>query len=356
MAASASKEAEGLAQALLKLSAGPPHHHYESRRCRVAAAAYRREEEEEEREETAGEEEEVPGLAQWASETKAGGLDGAFFQGLFEDLSGAGAQLSRLLLGCALRLEPGAAAFAAEVGREVHAVLGDEDAEPLGRSDKFPALETRTAGAAAFAVLQWCDNALEDLALCVGRLRAADPARRAELEGAAFRELEGVFRALEAFTSVQLPGGAPADLYLRCLARAYRVTGAAARAATADRGERQAPPHHALVRAVDAMATGLSPGVYDYLLTLQEREEVAAGRKRPRGGGTREGKLVPQLVYELEESERRLLALSSSCGFNLLRNAKRSVARDFKLSSGAGGRGRSASRAPSRTPAPAPAP
>ena len=323
-AAGAPKEAEGLAKALLKLAAGPPHHLYRGGPGGGRAGA--------------------------SAETAAGagppgdaGVDGAFFQGLFQDLEGASASLSRVVLACALRLERGGAAFAAEVGREVHAVLGDEDGEeePLGRSDKFPALETGTAGAAALAVLQFCDGALEDLALCVGRLPRADPARRADVEGAAFRELEGVFRALEAFARVRLPGDAAADLYLRCLARAYRVTGAAARAATADRGGRQALPHRALVRAVDVMAADLTPGVYDCLLALQGREgaPARAGQKRPRagagaGGGRRAGRLVPQLVYELEESERRLLALSSACGFNLLRRAKRSVARDFKLDSG----------------------
>jgi len=313
-AAGAPKEAEGLAKVFLKLAGGPPHHLY----CGGGGGS--------------GEENTGEAVAD-------GGVDGAFFQGLFQDLEGASASLLRVVLGCALRLERGGAAFAAEIGREVHAVLGDEDGEeePLGRSDKFPALETSTAGAVALAVLQFCDGALEDLALCVGRLPRVDPARRADLEGAAFRELEGVFRALEAFARVRLPGDAVTDLYLKCLARAYRVTGAAAKAATADRGERQALPHRALVRAVDVMATDLSPGVYDCLLALQGREDAAgarAGQKRPRGGaggGRRAGKLVPQLVYELEESERRLLALSSACGFNLLRNAKRSVARDFKL-------------------------
>ena len=322
-AAGAPKEAEGLAKAFLKLAGGPPHHLYRGGGGGGGG----------------GGGEENAGAAKASEEVADGGVDGAFFQGLFQDLEGASASLSRVVLGCALRLERGGAAFAAEVGREVHAVLGDEDGEeePLGRSDKFPALETSTAGAVALAVLQFCDGVLEDLALCVGRLPRVDPARRADLEGAAFRELEGVFRALEAFARVRLPGDAVTDLYLKCLARAYRVTGAAAKAATADRGERQALPHRALVRAVDVMATDLSPGVYDCLLALQGREDAAgarAGQKRPRGGaggGRRAGKLVPQLVYELEESERRLLALSSACGFNLLRHAKRSVARDFKL-------------------------
>ena len=132
--------------------------------------------------------------------------------------------------------------------------------------------------------------------------------------------------------TVSFAGGLSVDSALQ-----MGSAGQAAKAATADRGERQALPHRALVRAVDVMAADLTPGVYDCLLALQGREDAAgarAGQKRPRGGaggGRRAGKLVPQLVYELEESERRLLALSSACGFNLLRNAKRSVARDFKL-------------------------
>ena len=45
----------------------------------------------------------------------------------------------------------------------------------------------------------------------------------------------------------------------------------------------------------------------------------------------KEARRIPNLIYNIEDCERKLIVLSKASGVNLMRNAKRSTARDFKL-------------------------
>lgn len=63
---------------------------------------------------------------------------------------------------------------------------------------------------------------------------------------------------------------------------------------------------------------------------MQNQRAAARGRGLS-GRIKRENKWVPDLVFQIEDSEKYLIQLSRLTGVNLLRRAKRSTARDFKI-------------------------
>ena len=62
---------------------------------------------------------------------------------------------------------------------------------------------------------------------------------------------------------------------------------------------------------------------------------VLQNQQIPRKGNIakirRETKCIPDLIYQIEDYEKYLIQLSKLTKVNLLRNAKRSVARDFQI-------------------------
>ena len=64
-----------------------------------------------------------------------------------------------------------------------------------------------------------------------------------------------------------------------------------------------------------------------------EKENVDRGRadKRVVSNLKKEAKRVPNLIYSIEDCERKLIVLSKANGVNLMKNAKRSTARSVKF-------------------------
>ena len=63
----------------------------------------------------------------------------------------------------------------------------------------------------------------------------------------------------------------------------------------------------------------------------EDEKENEANEKKLLSKLKKEGKRVPNLIYNIEDCERRLIVLSKASGVNLMANAKRSTARDFKF-------------------------
>lgn len=83
------------------------------------------------------------------------------------------------------------------------------------------------------------------------------------------------------------------------------------------------------------MTTTLNESVYAFIPYVGKRDQDLAGRERHKSGkavrSSKEAKFVPKLIYEIEVFEQRLLQLSKARKVNLLKHAKRSTARDFRI-------------------------
>lgn len=69
--------------------------------------------------------------------------------------------------------------------------------------------------------------------------------------------------------------------------------------------------------------------LYNYIAMQNQQENVQ--RKGIIGKIKRESKCIPELIFQIEDYEKYLIQLSKLTKVNLLRHAKRSTARDFKI-------------------------
>ena len=118
-----------------------------------------------------------------------------------------------------------------------------------------------------------------------------------------------------------------ADRVLACVRGAYRAMAAAARGA-ADGGRGggalgRTELRPAFQRAVDGAHKLLAPAV---ATLLHEAENAGGGG----GGGGRAAK-APDVVFAVEDFEARLIRLGVAARVNLMRGARRAVARDFRI-------------------------
>lgn len=63
----------------------------------------------------------------------------------------------------------------------------------------------------------------------------------------------------------------------------------------------------------------------------EQQESVSSNSKGIINKIKQENKCIPDLIFQIEDYERYLIQLSKVTKFNLLRHAKRSTARDFKI-------------------------
>jgi Fanconi anemia group I protein len=72
-------------------------------------------------------------------------------------------------------------------------------------------------------------------------------------------------------------------------------------------------------------------------MDFARKADKSAGKKKKTGDGKvlktndRRMKLIPTIVFQIEQYERQLIALSKKSHINLMKYAKRSIARDFRI-------------------------
>lgn len=202
-------------------------------------------------------------------------------------------------------------------------------------------------------------------------------AARAGWETATFQRLRGLAGAAAALARVRT-AGAPAEALARSLTKLYRTLAGAAKCQLAPRGDRQLPPGRAFQDLAATVNGDLTPAVYDLkgglqLTTTHALEDGDGGEEEGGGDGEqddagdasakkakksrarraaaaerqahRDAKVLPALVYQVEEWEKHLIKVGKAGRINLMANAKRAVNWDFKIDDRAGKRARAATAA-----------
>ena len=134
-----------------------------------------------------------------------------------------------------------------------------------------------------------------------------------------------------------LTGQALVDLIVKMLTKVYKSMGDMAKHMATQKGR---APEAAFVGLCDKQIQELTSAVYSFLEELfpenqsEEEEEEGKENREKKVLSNRikkEARRIPNLIYNIEDCERKLIVLSKASGVNLMRNAKRSTARDFKL-------------------------
>ena len=126
-----------------------------------------------------------------------------------------------------------------------------------------------------------------------------------------------------------------------CTIRIYRLLAKTLKSKSADRDN----IHRQLVDVIAVVSTQLTPGVYGFISFTQAQDIERARQTGPtrkkkskNNAGTlikvridKKNKLIPNLVYEIEQYENWLIRLSKKANINLTKYCKRSTTRDFKI-------------------------
>ncbi|QDZ17722.1 FANCI solenoid domain-containing protein [Chloropicon primus] len=126
-----------------------------------------------------------------------------------------------------------------------------------------------------------------------------------------------------------------ADLTVKLLTKVYKTIGDMAKQVAAQKGKFM---HSSFVELCDNHLHELTPEVYSYIEELVpheeelEEEKENANKNKILSNLKKEARRIPNLIYNIEDCERKLIALSKSSGVNLMKNAKKSTARSFKFS------------------------
>ena len=184
----------------------------------------------------------------------------------------------------------------------------------------FAIINERSHRDLALACIAHCMDSLDDIEWAMQKMaKGADEVLT--------MRVDGVCGVLREFCEGDSPAQQVTDLLLKALTKAYKILGHMAKSQTAPKGEKQRQLHYAFVTFCDTCVRELTPSVNQLLLTIggeEGRERVSESIMK------RESKAVPNLIYQIEDCDRKLILLSKASGINLMKNAKRSAARDFK--------------------------
>ncbi|GAB4818334.1 hypothetical protein N2152v2_005380 [Parachlorella kessleri] len=290
-------------------------------------------------------------------------------------LGGAAKALVSLALRCASQagVDPRHDSRSQPPGRDVallQALAGElkqmhEAEDEAQGSDMFPVIQEGTAKSVMAVLVSHMESLLTNMDWVLAKLKVLMAAGkdcslrqsnlRMQWERAAFERLRYIVESCGVMVETRILG-ATCESLLKATTHLYKTLGAAAKSQFAPKGVSQCSPCQAfqeLVAAVNRCCTGQ---VYSFITdvhsnSLTENDAAAgnmeeeggdekaakAARKRQRALATaaskarRESKLVPNLVFQIEDYEKQLIRLSKTGKMNLMLTAKRSTNRDFKL-------------------------
>ncbi|CAA6662037.1 unnamed protein product [Spirodela intermedia] len=235
-----------------------------------------------------------------------------------------------------LRSPPGDLITAQEMASELAAVIGtEEDQGPVEASETYPIINRSTGATIASSLLRLADSVIVDLDWSLSKLKAltTDKIHRSTglpLEEALYSRSTALVNLLSHFAQMNLKD-CQAEQFLKLAARFYKIMSLATKLRIAPRGFEQLPPGGTFQELTEVTCMKLTAPLYGFLAAIQQNQRQAAGGRGLSGRIKRENKWVPDLVFRIEDYEKYLIQLSRLTGVNLLRRAKRSTARDFKI-------------------------
>ncbi|KAJ7296597.1 hypothetical protein O6H91_Y113100 [Diphasiastrum complanatum] len=232
------------------------------------------------------------------------------------------------------------------IASELLRVTGSEESEAIDSSDEYPIVNSSTQNGLAGFLLQHSESILSDIEWLISKLKIQTVGRssemqsdsqdkssnssRVKLEDALHKRLESLVSLLSIFTNMNLACG-PAEQFLKVTGRLYKCLAAATRLCIAPKGFRQPLPSDSFQRLTNLTCKNLTGPLYTFVAIMQRDQQENVQTKFYVNKIKREGKTIPNLIFYVEDYERYLIQLSKITKVNLMRHAKRSTARDFKI-------------------------
>ncbi|XP_071730859.1 uncharacterized protein [Rutidosis leptorrhynchoides] len=210
-----------------------------------------------------------------------------------------------------------------------------------GKSETYGIINRSTETAIASIILQFAESAINDMDRLSMKMKTffVSASYKDEkhnpsftLEDTLYQRAEAVVQLLSSIL-VHTLKDAQAEHLLRLAAKFYKNLARISKFHIAPKGCKQILPSLKCHKLVDLTCKQLTTPLYDFVESMQQLQNQQENRasKGMINKIKRENKCIPDLIFQIEDCEKYLILLSKATKTNLLRHAKRSIARDFKI-------------------------
>ncbi|XP_031486918.1 uncharacterized protein LOC116255283 [Nymphaea colorata] len=229
-----------------------------------------------------------------------------------------------------LSSSPNDLAIACSMASELLKVIGTEEEEPIKESKVYLTINNLTGNAVATLILHSMEYFIVDLEWAVLKWKTVSRDSSLHLEAALCARAEAVVSLASQFAEMNLKDP-HAEQFLKLAARIYKNLACIAKFCIASKGYKQTIPSNEFQKLVEVTCKKLTCSLYNFMALKQGDQQEVLKKKGVVNKIRRETKCIPNLVFQIEDYERYLIKLSKLTKVNLLRHAKRSTARDFKI-------------------------
>ncbi|WZZ36654.1 hypothetical protein YC2023_020055 [Brassica napus] len=253
---------------------------------------------------------------------------------------------SVLKLAISFTTSPGDLSIAVEVAKELQNVIGFDKSDTSQVSESYMIVNQSTSASITSSILQLVDSAIGDMDWGTKKLKNLYVASQKNihldhddestfglaLEEALYAMAESTVRILSSFVLMNLKDSQAAQ-FLRLAVKFYKQLAQIVKQRIAPKGCKQTLPSLKFQKLVELTCKSLTVPLYPFLAEMQkeQQESVSSNSKGIINKIKQENKCIPDLIFQIEDYERYLIQLSKVTKLNLLRHAKRSTARDFKI-------------------------
>ena len=250
------------------------------------------------------------------------------------------------------------ASILTKLSQSVHSSVSDidEDVE-LEDMRHFAVVNERTATPTIFvALLNHMEKVIDEVDWALGNIKNIPNDPNDEETGNSREKKQicvsqimiGVILALHELTQSAFPLGVSADTITKVVTKLYTTLGAFTKYFLWLYTQKVGKVPQKFERLVKLTGTHLAPQVYAMITymqctqtesvreqTLNGRNKTKEGRKKASVAGKnralKDSRLIPNLIYSIEQFERYLIQLSKKCKVDLMADMRRSTSRDFRI-------------------------
>ncbi|KAF5185291.1 Fanconi anemia group i protein-like protein [Thalictrum thalictroides] len=235
---------------------------------------------------------------------------------------------------------------AQEMASELLKVMGSEENDPVEISETYPIINHSTWNVVGSTLLHLVESIIADMSWCITKLKAFSLSNRGAfgidqhgheeespaliMEEALYVRSEALVNLLSYFAQMKLKDP-QAEQLLRLTARFYKHMALMTKLRIAPKSCKQLLPGIKFQKLAEITCKRLTAPLYNFVALMQTNQQENAQNKGVLSKIKRENRCIPDLIFQIEDYEKYLIQLSKLTKVNLLRHAKRSTARDFKI-------------------------
>ncbi|KAL6193735.1 hypothetical protein ACLB2K_034819 [Fragaria x ananassa] len=251
---------------------------------------------------------------------------------------------SVVTLAICLSSPPNDLAISQDMARELLQVIGSEGDAPEEVSQIYPTINHQTCSVISSCILHIVESVVVDMDWAIKKLKTfslvsqkgihlnqnSEESPELAFEENLYSRAEAVVKVLSSFVSMSL-NDTQAEFVLRLAARFYKHLAKMSKLRIAPKGCQQIFPSLKFQKLVEVTCKELTISLYIFVEIMQKKQQANANKKGIINRIKRENRCIPDLIFQIEDYEKYLIQLCKVTKVNLLRHAKRSTARDFRI-------------------------